>query len=402
MAKRGLQMARDFSRPGFWGPAVLALALALGGCVSSTLPPASPPTAAAAPAAPPSGPTIGSGPTRVALILPLTGPGQTAGASLRNAAEQAMAEFQNPDITLLVKDDRGTPDGARDAASQAIAEGAELIIGPLFASSVQAAGQVARQAGRPVIAFSSDSSAAARGVYLLSFLPQAEVDRVVDHAASQGRQSFAALIPDTPYGNVVEAQFRETAARRGVRVAAVERYAPGQGAAAVQRIAPLVGGPSPQVDALFLPESGDNLLAIGQALTQAGFDPKRVKPLGTGQWNDSRAFRVAALQGGWFAAPESAGYNAFAGRYRARFGAEPTRIATLSYDAVSLAAALARTQGSQRFAEPVLTNPQGFTGADGTFRFKPDGTNDRTLAVLEVRNGGVGSVSPAPRMVAAR
>jgi hypothetical protein len=88
-----------------------------------------------------------------------------------------------------------------------------------------------------------------------------------------------------------------------------------------------------------------------------------VKPLGTGVWNEDRVFAVPALQGGWFAAPDNRGYNAFAGRYRARFGTDPTRIATLSYDAVSLAAALARTQGSLRYAEEVLTNPSGFAGA---------------------------------------
>lgn len=392
--------------------AALALAMAVGGCISAAPPQAqrapapgavaeAPPSA---PTGPVSGPTIGTGQTRVALILPLSGPGQgaVAAASLRNAAEMAVAEASNPDITVLVKDDKGTPEGARDAASQALAEGAELIIGPLFAPSVQAVGQVARQAGRPVIAFSTDTAAATRGVYLLSFLPQAEVERVIDHAAAQGKQSFAALIPESAYGNVVEAAFRESAARRGVRVVAVERYAPGQGAAAVGRIAALVGGASPQADALFLPESGDALPAIGQALAEARFDPKRVKPLGTGVWNDPRAFKVAALQGGWFAAPDAAGYTAFAGRYRTRFSAEPTRIATLSYDAVSLAAALTRTQGSQRFSEPVLTNPSGFAGADGTFRFKPDGTNDRTLAVLEVRQGNAGPVSPAPKVLAAR
>jgi hypothetical protein len=146
-----------------------------------------------------------------------------------------------------------------------------------------------------------------------------------------------------------------------------------------------------------VPDNAEGIAAIGPALTQAGFSPDRVKPLGTGVWNDPRVLRSAALQGGWFAAPDNAGFNAFAGRYREKFGSEPTRIATLSYDAISLAAALARTQGSQRFTEPVLTNPSGFSGADGVFRLKPDGTNDRALAVLEVRNGVAAMASPAPR-----
>ena len=83
--------------------------------------------------------------------------------------------------------------------------------------------------------------------------------------------------------------------------------------------------------------------------------------------------KLPALQGAWFAAPENAGFNAFADRYRAKFNSDPTRLATLSYDAVSLVAALARTQGSQRYTEKVLTNASGFNGADGVFRFRADG-----------------------------
>ena len=349
------------------------------------------------------GATIGQGTVHVALILPLSGSGQSAvvAQSLRNAAELAMNEFQNPDLTILVKDDRGTPDGAREAASEAMSEGAELIVGPLFAGSVQAAGQVARQSGKPVVAFSTDASVATRGVYLLSFLAQNEVDRVVDYAAMQGRRSVAALIPETTYGSVVEAQFREATARRGIRVAAIERYPAGQPQAAVQRLAPAISGAAPQADALFVPENGDGMAAVSQALQTAGFDPRRVKPIGTGVWNEQRVYALPAFQGGWFAAPDNRGFNAFAGRYRARFGTDPTRLATLSYDAVSLAAALARTQGSQRFSEGVLTNPSGFAGADGVFRFKLDGTNDRALAVQEIRNGTAVTVSSAPRALPA-
>ena len=91
------------------------------------------------------GSTIGTGAVKIGLLLPLSASGAAGAAALtlRNSAELSVAEFQNPNIQLLVKDDRGTPEGAREAAQQAIAEGAELIIGPLFAASVQAAAQVA-------------------------------------------------------------------------------------------------------------------------------------------------------------------------------------------------------------------------------------------------------------------
>ena len=346
---------------------------------------------------------IGNGPVRVALLLPLSaaGQGSVAAQSLRNAAELALSESRSAELTILVKDDRGTPEGAQAAASQALAEGAELIIGPLFAGSVQAAGQVARQSGKPVVAFSTDTSVATRGVYLLSFLVQAEVDRIVSFAAAQGRRSIAALIPETTYGRVAEAQLQQAAAEQGLRVVAVERYPDGQPQAAVQRLGRIVGGGVPQADALFIPENGDGLPPIAQALQGVGFNPERVKPLGTGVWNEARVFGLPTLQGGWFAAPDNRGFAGFAARYRARFNGDPIRLATLSYDAVTLAAALARMGGAQHFTPDALTNPAGFAGADGVFRFNPNGTNDRALAVQEIRNGAAATISGAPRTLVA-
>lgn len=383
------------------GFAALALASCGGGTTGFPGLDGGSPTAQEQPQAP-TGQTIGNGSVKVGLILPLTAEGQgaTVGNALKNAAEMALAEFPGADLTLLVKDDRGTPAGAQAATQEALREGAELIIGPLFAPSVQAAGQVARSAGRPVLAFSSDSNVATRGVYLLSFPPENDVNRVIAYATSQGRRSFAALIPDSAYGKVVEAAFQQAVASRGARVAVIERFTADQNSmrAAVARLTPSLS----QADALFVPAAADTMPALGMALQQAGFDPSKIKPLGTGVWNDANVARVPAIQGGWFASPDAAGFNAFAGRYQQRFNSAPTRTATLAYDAVSLAAALARTQGSQRFSEPVLTNASGFAGADGVFRFRPDGQNERGLAVLEIRNGQIVTVNAAPRELGPR
>jgi len=345
----------------------------------------------------PAAPAASAGAVKIALILPLTAGGQTAvvANSLKNAGDLAMAEANSPNVQLIVKDDHGTSEGATAAAQEAIGEGAELIVGPLIAGNVQAAAAVARPAGRPMIAFSSDASVASRGVYLLSFMPATDVQRVVSFASTQGKKSFAALVPDSAYGQVTSGAFQETVTRVGGRVVALEHYGAdrGQMTETVKRLAPTLQ----QADALFIPDGADSLPAILEALSGSGVDLRRLKLIGTGVWNDPKLFRLPQLQGAWFPAPETAGFTAFAQRYRARFSSEPTRIATLSYDALSLAAALVRTQGSQRFSEAVLTNPSGFAGADGLFRFRADGSSDRGLAVLEIRNGSAAVVSASPK-----
>ncbi len=339
--------------------------------------------------------TIGSGSVKVALILPLTQNGSPSGVgqSLRNAAALAYADAGSNDLTILVKDDRSTPDGARDATQAAIGDGAELVLGPLFAADLREAAKVAKAADKPVIGFSTDTASASRGVYLLSFLIESYADRVVEFAASRGKKSFAALVPENDYGNVALAEYQQAAARLGVRVEAIERYKPGAPAEAVARIAAAL----PRIDALFIPDSADDMGPVAAALTANGIDNGKVQILGTGLWTDPRVLKLPALQGAWISAPEGAGFASFATRYRAKFGSDPARIATLSYDAVSLAAALSHGQAGQRFSQDALTNSSGFNGADGVFRFRPDGPNDRGLAVLQVGGGTTTVVSPAPR-----
>src|SRR6266700_3445649 len=350
---------------------------------------------AAVPAGPAQQPAVaGTGQVKVGLILPLsaTGNAGVAAQSMKNAAEMALAEFQNPNIQLLIKDDGGNPQGAQQGAQQALDEGAEIILGPLFAASVPSTAQVARGRSVPVIAFSTDSSVAGRGVYLLSFLPESDVSRIVEYSSGIGKRSYAALLPDNAYGNVVEAASKTTAVRRGGRIVAFEKYGADR-ATPARNVAQALG----QADALLIADDGESVVATAEAMTAAGASLRNIQLLGTGLWDNPRVFASPALQGGLYAAPDPAGFRAFSGRYRTRFGAEPVRTATLTYDAVTLVAALARTEGGQRFSPDGLTNASGFAGVDGLFRFRADGTNERGLAVMRVASGGGQAVAGSPK-----
>ena len=390
-------------RAGWLAMAGAAL-LALAGCTStglglSSTPAASPSDTSAAPvpdvqsqplSSPTVGETVGAGPVRVALILPLTQNGAPSpiGASMRNGAQLAVEESGANDITMMVLDDHGTPDGAAQAAQGAIGAGAEIVLGPLLAADVREVGRVAKSANRPVIAFSTDEGAAQPGVYLLSFLIESYADKAAEFAVSKGKKNFAILAPQSDYANVAVGEFQQAAQKLGARIATVARYPAGQPQVGVQELAGAPGG----YDALFIPEQADGMPAVATALQGGGV---KTQILGTGVWNDPRVLRLPALQGAWFAAPDNAGFNAFAQRYKARFNADPLRLASLSYDAASLVAALARTQGAQRFSTQVLTNPSGFNGVDGVFRFRPEGPNERGLAVMQISGGMATVLSPA-------
>jgi branched-chain amino acid transport system substrate-binding protein len=341
----------------------------------------------------PIGQTFGSGPVRVGMILPLTQNGSPSGIgqALLNAAQMAISDGGAGDITLMVLDDRSSPEAAASAAQSEVKGGAEIILGPLFANDVRQVGSVAKAAGVPVIAFSTDATAAGESVYLLSFMIETYVDRIIDFASSKGKKNIAVLAPQNDYANVALAELKSEAERVGVNVVTVARYAPGQAAGAVAELQ------KANFDALFVPEQADGLSGVASALGAAGI---KTQLLGTGVWNDPRVASIPGMQGAWYSAPEMAGFNAFAKRYKAKYNADPPRLATLSYDAVSLVAALAHSQNAQRYKPAVLANASGFNGADGVFRFRANGVNERGLAVVQINSSGVEVISPAPRSFA--
>jgi branched-chain amino acid transport system substrate-binding protein len=346
---------------------------------------------------------ITKGPAKVALLLPTSGMGPTAvlAKGLKQAAELALFDYDRPTIELIVKDDKGTPEGAIAAAEEALAEGAEIILGPLFAPSVKAITPIAKRANVPIIAFSSDASVAAPGVFLMSFQVHQEVERVVSYASSQGRKKFAALVADDAYGKLTEQAFRASVQRAGGTVAALQVYSAQAGNGMVQPAQRLVdalnlandmGQP---VDAVFLPGGPDVLAGLGPLMTSAGLDTTKIKLLGTGGWDNPGISRDTTFVGGWYPAPDPSGWRSFTERFTKTFGNPPPRIATLAHDAVGVAIALSTNAPGQRYTVGTLTRPSGFNGADGAVRFLASGGTERSLAVLEVQKFGVEVVDPA-------
>ena len=328
---------------------------------------------------------------KVALILPLGGFGEPAqiARGMKQAAEMALFDADNPAIQLITKDDGGTPQGAMAAADAAISEGAEIILGPLFGPSATAIAPIASKAGIPVVSFSNDPAAARHGVYLMSFLASDEVNRVVSYAASQGKKRYAALIPATAYGKTVEPAFRNAVREAGGEIAILETYPAdasqmlASAKKVVQVIAAAENAGAP-VDALFVPAGQESISQLGPLLAYSGLTGGKIKLIGTSAWDGPIISRDDALIGGWYAARDPGGWTAFTEKYRKTFGTAPPRLASLSYDAMSMTLTLAKNAGPGRFSAEKLTRAEGFTGVDGNVRLTPGGQSQRGLAVLEI------------------
>jgi branched-chain amino acid transport system substrate-binding protein len=354
---------------------------------------------------------------RVAVLLPFSAENSGARAEalrLLRAAELALFERAGGDLLMIPKDTQGTPDGARSAARAAAGDGADLIIGPLFGPAVAAAADVARQNDIPVIAFTTDTSVAGDGVYLMSFPPEIEVERIVEYTARQGVERFAYLGPQNAYGMAVYNALQDNTALNGGYVSADAFYT-GDVEAMARASARLASGvfepltpeealerrrsewmPDPEAafQAVILPEGGTRLRSLGPLLISQNVDPLVVRFLGTGLWNDPDLLREPALHGGWFAGPDRDSRERFETAYQEAYGSDPSRIASLAYDAMSLAAHL--DGGERGFTAAAIEEEQGFLGADGLFRFHADGMIERGLAIYEIQPRGFREIEPAP------
>ena len=379
--------------------AALLCAALLAGCAVNT------PNAQTGSLAPEAKPESQRQAVKVALLVPLSAQGQTGliGKNLKQAAELALFERDNPNLQLMIKDDKGTPEGAAAAAEDALKNGATLILGPLFAKSVSAVAPVARKAGVPVIAFSNDRQVAGSGVYLLSFQPGPEVERIVAFAGRQGKRRYAALVPQDTLGKAVEPVFQNAASRSGGTIVAMETYPasangilePLRKLGAAITAAEAEGAP---IDALFIPGGQENLELLGRLLPQAQINTQQVKLIGTGGLDYPNAGRDAGLVGAWYPGPDPRGWTDFAQRFAKSYGHAPPRIATLAYDGMNLAIALTGSNDAQGYSAAMITRPGGFAGVDGAYRLLPDGTAERALAILEVQRFAPNVIEPAPAL----
>ncbi|MFX4220084.1 MAG: penicillin-binding protein activator [Thalassobaculum sp.] len=338
------------------------------------------------------------GPPKVALLVPLSGRAAEVGKALRNAAELALFDIADDAFTLAFYDTASSPQTAEQAARNAISEGADLIVGPLFSELAKAVGPVARASGVPVLAFSNDRSAAGDGVWILGLLPGEQVERVIRYAAANGFGRIGVLAPSNAYGYTVMEAARQSAARAGASITRAHSYTPGSSSLSetVKSFAAGSGETFPY-DAVLVPEGGQSILNVAPLMAYYDIDPKEVKYLGTALWADRALSREPTLVGGWFAAPDPAVRKGFVDRYSAVYGTAPHGLASLSYDAVGLTAVLARQTSDRPFAIENLTQPYGFNGADGLFRLLADGTNQRGLAVLRLTQDGFQRIDPAPQ-----
>ncbi|MBW6398428.1 penicillin-binding protein activator [Roseomonas sp. HJA6] len=326
--------------------------------------------------------------SRIALLLPLSGPQAPLGAAMEQAAELALFERGNRNVDFLPMDTGGTASGAAAAARRASQEGVRVIVGPLTAAETSAASGPARAARIPILAFTNDSAQAGSGVWTLGVTPAQQVRRAMGAAQSAGARRFALVAPDNAFGRVLAAAMRTEANTWGLTDPVIllhsARANPPTVAQDLASRAP--GG----LDAIMIGSTGATARAIAAALGPAGFAEPAPRLLGHALWaQDAGMGQEPALVGALFAAPDPDSRARFDARYEGAFGERPPRLAGVAYDAAGVATRVVLTPRGQ--AGP--NTGEVFDGVDGPIRLQPDGIVQRGLALFSVEAMG------EPRMI---
>jgi branched-chain amino acid transport system substrate-binding protein len=318
--------------------------------------------------------TIQQASGKIAILLPLSGAQKNLGQAMLQAAQLAIFDMGDTAIELIPLDTRGTPDGATNAVHQAAKQEAKIIIGPLLANNVQAAGQTARQYNLNVIGFTTDWTKAGGNVFTIGILPFDQGQRLAQYAAKKRINRVLALSNNNPYSNAVLSSFRNAASPYGIQIAATVQN---------NNIATLAQNHQ-SFDAVLIPYGGIQAIQTVKALQQAGFG--HIPKMGTGLWDDNVIKSESTMIGSVFSAPSNATRKNFEQNYRSLYGQLPPRLSSLAYDATALTIVMLRQNNAITPAQ--IMNPNGFAGIDGIFRFGRDGRAQRGLAIHKLTGYG--------------
>ena len=344
----------------------------------------------------------GGGSVKVALLVP-GGSGQASdellARSLQNAARLAIADLGNTNIDLRVYNTAGQPAQAQAMAQKAVAEGAQIILGPVFAQEANAAGVAVAGQGINVLSFSNNTDIAGNNVFVLgpTFLNSAR--RLASYAVRNGKSKIMIVHDRNTAGNLGRAAIERGVATAGGSVVAIESYEFSQNG--VTQAAPAIAARarSTGATAVFLTaDTAGALPLVSQLLVDNGLTPAAAQFIGLTRWDIPAAtLALPGVQGGWFALPDPSLFAQYQSRYQAAFGEAPHPISGLAYDGIAAIGALAKRSSTGAITKSDLTQGAGFVGVNGIFRLNVDGTNDRGLAIAQIRNNQMVIIDGAPR-----
>lgn len=341
-------------------------------------------------------------PIPVALLVP-RGSGNAGddllAKSLENAARLAIADLNGVKIDLRVYSTAGVAANAQTAALQAVSEGAKIILGPVYGEAANAVGVAVAPKGVNVLAFSNNTTIAGGNVFILGPTFDNSANRLVGYAKRQGKGRILVVHSQNVSGQLGNQAIQRAIAKNGATLAGQVGYEFSQQGviSAIPKIKAAANAGAANA-VFFTANTAGALPLFSQMLPEAGLGTSVAQYIGLTRWDiPAQTLDLPGVQGGWFTLPDPNKGAQFNSRYSAAYGASPHPIGGLAYDGIAAIGALAQSGKSNALTGAALTQGAGFQGAKGIFRLRGDGTNERGLAVAQVRDKKVVIIDAAPQ-----
>jgi len=359
---------------------------------------------------------------KVGILLPLSGKAQKIGDIMLQSAQLALFESNKDNMLLKSYDTKGTPFGALNAVNQAIEDKVDIILGPLFSSSTEAIMDKAYENNITVLSFSNNQMLLNdKNIYLMGFMPEQEIERIVSYAMNEGKYAFSALVPNDAYGALISRILKETVERKDGKIVKIDYYSK-RDRSLDKKVKGLLDSYAISdrvyeeyekakelsklnkdeeqepvefvyeeedkiyADAILIPDGGKRLNEILDLMASYSTDERQYQLLGTSKWENEANYRNQDLYNSWFVSPDPDEYKDFEERFYKAYGVFPIRVASLAYDAVNAVKKVYQKSKDETIDRSVLTSDKGYKGIDGSFRFLPNGIVERRFAILEIED----------------
>ncbi len=352
----------------------------------------------------------------IGVLLPLSGKWESVGQKALKGIEYASRVFgteASPNVEYLIRDY-----GDNEKTLPAIIEQLDTrdnvvaIIGPIGESAGTIACREAQRRGIPSFIFTRAETAPSQESYCFNNFVSVDiqVEALLKAASARNITRFAILYPADNFGKVFTNTFIRRTGNYGIEITRQMEY-PAETSnfkGIVQNFVkggprPAPGKPKPAVsgyEALLVPDTATNAGMIATYLSY--FNVKGVRLFGPNLWDTPDLIRVggssienAVFVSGFYANSQLKNVQEFNEGFSSTFGYKPSLWEATACDAANILQNFTGLMPTQRKAlQSQLGNLQDYPGLTGRTSFKKNGSIEKAIYVLTIKNSSVIEIVP--------
>lgn len=345
----------------------------------------------------------------IGVLVPLSGKWESVGSKVLKGIQFASRVFSREDpaqVEYLIRDY-----GEDEQSIASIIEDLDTredvvaLIGPIGESAGSIACREARMRGIPAFLFTRAEVVPDQASYCFSNFISIDIqsEALLRTAADMNIHRFAIFHPNDVFGNSFAQSFTDRAPQHGVSVVRTIGYSSDlvDFKEAVQKLVEhLSENEPPDFDALLIPDSAINAAMVASYLPYLNI--KGVRLFGPSLWDSPDFLRVggryvegAVFVSGFFAGSQLDYVQEFNDEFYYTFGYNPSVWEASACDTATILQNLLNgSSPSRETLRELISSLEDYPGLTGSTSFSPDGSVEKIIYVLTIRNAAAYEIAP--------